>query len=97
MPCRSGSPQDVFNAGAWADVPVMDAAMTAPTAVAAIATVIVEPEKRSSMINSFRLAWRYVSRFCSKAHYLSRRSIREARVVAAPLGHGRAAARRRRA
>jgi hypothetical protein len=32
----------------------MDADMTAPTAVAAIATVMVEPEKRSSMIISFR-------------------------------------------
>src|SRR5712671_3938359 len=81
MPCRSGSPQEVFSAGAvaeaagaWADVPVMDADMAAPTAAATIATVIVEPEKRSSMIISFRLAWCYFSRFCSKAHYLSRRS-----------------------
>src|ERR1700730_7533373 len=73
MPCRSGSPQDVFSAGtgvvteaagAWADVPVMDTEITAPTAVAAMATVIVKPEKRSSMMVSFRYALCYYTGSC---------------------------------
>src|ERR1700674_1750376 len=68
MPWRSGSPQGVVSggagagagalteaAGAWADVGVTDTETAAPTAVAAMASVIVEPEKRSSMMASFCL------------------------------------------
>jgi len=60
MPCRSGSPQGVFNAraaacaaaesaGAWANVCVMKNEMTA----AAIVTVISELEQLSHMMASF--------------------------------------------
>jgi hypothetical protein len=59
---QSGSPQGVSGAGtgavtdssgAWADVPMMDIETGTPITVAAMAAVIVEPMKRSSMIVSF--------------------------------------------
>src|SRR4051812_44220276 len=53
MPCRSGSPQVVFSVGACAAVLVAETDMTPPTAAAAMATVITEPENRSSMMISF--------------------------------------------
>src|ERR1700680_2502623 len=53
MPCRSGSPQGVFSAGASADVRLMDSEMTAPKAAAENATVITEPENLSRMMVSF--------------------------------------------
>jgi hypothetical protein len=63
MPCRSGSPQGVVSAaagaeaaGAWADAPVMGTETTAPMAVPAMATVIIEPESLSRMMASFCLA-----------------------------------------
>jgi hypothetical protein len=37
---------------AWPDVRVTDMETTAPTAAAAMATVIIEPERRSSMMVS---------------------------------------------
>src|SRR5258706_15418707 len=63
MPCKSGSPQGVLSAwiegagaradGACADIGVTDAAMTALTAAAAMATVIVELKNLSRMMVSF--------------------------------------------
>src|SRR5207244_12474293 len=59
VPWKSGSPQGVFSAGAvtgaagaGAGVRVMDTEMTALTAAAAMATIIIEPEKRSPMMVS---------------------------------------------
>ncbi len=62
MPCRSGSPQGVFSAAPEAggvcaaagvtDIEVTDADVTA-MAAAEMATVTIEPEKRSPMTISF--------------------------------------------
>jgi hypothetical protein len=58
MPSRSGSPQGVFCAiaepgEAWADAGMTDAEKSAPRVAAAMAAVIIEPEKRSRMTISF--------------------------------------------
>src|SRR3979490_1705292 len=64
MPLKLGLPS--MRAGrefcAWPDVCVIDAEMTAPRAAAAMATVIIEPERRSSMMVSLGLQLRLLQR-----------------------------------
>jgi hypothetical protein len=54
MPLKLGLPPTLAGrtACAWPDVRVMDMEMTALTAATAMATVIIEPERRSSMMAS---------------------------------------------
>ena len=76
---RQVAPQGVFSAGvgagadavteaagAWADAGVTGTEMAAPTAVAAMASVIVEPEKRSSMVVSLCFGVATVADLCSR-------------------------------
>src|SRR5215468_7276922 len=97
MPLKFGLPATVAGRviGAWPDVRVMDAEMTAPAAAAVIATVSIESAKRSRMRASL-CCWHHCSgvllllrsllleRIVFNAHEI-RRVVLGCRVRAAPF------------